>query len=344
MHTAPPTHRGDVPVTLVSVIIPVHNRRTLIGATLRSALAQTYPRTELLVIDDGSDDGTADEVASTFGTAVQLIRLPINQGRSAARNIGWAAARGEFVAFLDSDDLWAPDKLARQIPCFADPGVALVHCRMGVVDAAGLPMAAESAALARAFDVADARGYDYGGVTETWCRLYTPTVVVRRALLEATGGFDPMLANFEDWDLFWRITKMGRVVAVPETLVQNRRHPGNTPMRWVQDAEPWLYVMQKHLAALSASDATPTLQRARHNLLLNMALGEYWRGDRRASRRWMWRALRADVRPLRRPGHPVWAAPLLSAFLPSTLADVLVDACGADAYRIDRVPADEAAT
>jgi GT2 family glycosyltransferase len=330
-------------MTLVSVIVPVHNRRALIGATLRSVLAQTYPNVEILVVDDGSDDGTSDEVASTFGNAVRLIRLDANQGRSTARNVGWAEARGELVAFLDSDDLWLADKLTRQVPCFANTEVALVHCRIGVVDADGRPMADASAELARAFDDADARGYAYGGVTETWCRIYTSTVVVRRELLQATGGFDERLAQFEDWDLFWRIARQGRVVALPDTLVQYRRHAGNTPMRWAQDAEPWLYVMHKHLAALHSSDTAATLRRARHNLLLNLALGEYWRGDRRASRRWMLRALRADPRPLYRPVHPVWSAPLFSAFLPSVASDFLVRVCGVDAYDVDRAPSDQPA-
>ncbi len=330
-------------MTLVSVIVPVHNRRSLIGAALRSVLAQTYRDVELLVVDDGSTDGTADEVASSFGESVRLIRLGENRGRSAARNIGWAEARGGLVAFLDSDDLWAPEKLARQVPCFASSDVALVHCRIGVVDADGRPIADESAELARAFDDADARGYEYGGVTETWCRIYTSTVVVRRALLQATGGFDEQLAHFEDWDLFWRIARQGRVVALKETLVQYRRHAGNTPMRWAQEAEPWLYVMRKHLAALEPSDTAPTLRRARHNLLLNLALGEYWRGDRRASRQWMLRALRADPRPLYRPVHPVWSAPLFSALLPAVAADLLVRVLGVDAYRVDRVPSDQPA-
>jgi glycosyltransferase involved in cell wall biosynthesis len=330
-------------MTLVSVIVPVHNRRTLIGATLRSVLAQTYPDVELLVVDDGSDDGTPDEVASSFGDAVRLIRLGANRGRSAARNIGWAEARGDLVAFLDSDDLWAADKLARQVPCFANGDVSLVQCRIAVVDASGESLVTESAQLARAFDDADARGYEYGGVTETWCRMYTSTVVIRRRALEATGGFDERLAQFEDWDLFWRVARQGRVVALPETLVQYRRHAGNTPLRWAQDAEPWLYVMHKHLAALRPTDTEPTLRRARHNLLLNIALGEYWRGDRRASRRWMLRALRVDPRPLYRPVHPVWSAPLFNAFLPAIASDFLVRVSGVDAYVVDRAPSHEPA-
>lgn len=330
-------------MTLVSVIVPVYNRRALIGATLRSVMAQTYPDVEVLVVDDGSDDGTADEVTSSFGDAVRLIRLGANQGRSAARNIGWAEARGDLVAFLDSDDLWSADKLARQVPSFEHGDVSLVHCRMSVIDVDGRPLVTESAQLAKAFDDADARGYEYGGVTETWCRLYTPTVVVRRRLLQTTGGFDERLAQFEDWDLYWRIAREGRVVAVPEVLVQCRRHAGNTPLRWTQDAEPWLYVMHKHLAALHSSDTAPGVQRARHNLLLNLALGEYWRGDRRASRQWMLRALRVDPRPLYRPVHPVWSAPLFSAFLPAVAADFLVRLLGVDAYRVDRAPSDHPA-
>jgi glycosyltransferase involved in cell wall biosynthesis len=341
-------------MTLVSVVVPMRDRRALIVETLQSALAQTHRPIELIVVDDGSTDGSGDLVAETFGDALQLIRLERNHGRSTARNIGCEAARGEFVAFLDSDDLWDPPKLARQLALFADPDVVLTHCRVRQIDATGAVRSAATAAITRAFEAAERRGYDYGGITATWCRMYTPAVVVRREVLARTGGFDPALDRFEDWDLFWRIAKEGRVATVPETLVSVRVHEGNIEPPWSALAAPFIRVAEKHLAALEEDthrtiergdgDATraATLRRARHNLLMQRALGELWRGDRPAARRWLVRALRDDPRPLLRPWHPTWGALLLHAALPEAVAETLARALGVDRY-VGRATARQAA-
>ena len=194
--------------------------------------------------------------------------------------------------------------------------------------------------LAALFETAEKRGYDYGGITRTWCRMYTSAVVLRRDALRLSGGFDPRLSNFEDWDLLWRLARMGRVATVSEQLVLHRTHPGNTPTVWREAAIPWLTVNRKHLSELDAGAKGPVERRARANLLMNMALGEYWRRDLAASRRWMWRALAADMSILKEPAHYVWCAPLLHALLPHRLADALAtritgehyataDGCGA---------------
>lgn len=320
-------------MTLVSVVVPLFDRRAFIEETLRSALAQTHRDLEVIVVDDCSTDGSAELVARTFGDRVRLLRLDRNQGRSAARNAGCAAARGALVAFLDSDDLWDPTKLERQVPAFADPDVALVHCRVRQVDATGAPCEAASAAILRAFEVAERRGYDYAGITATWCRMYTPAVVVRRDALASAGGFDPALDRFEDWDLFWRIARQGKVVTVPEVLVSVRVHAGNVEPSWAECAAPFIRVAEKHLAALPASPVDAVDRRARHNLLMQRALGELWRGDRAAARRWLLRALRLDPRPLLRPWHPTWGALLAHAALPSGLADRAATWLGVDRYR-----------
>ena len=321
----------------VSVVIPVHNRRDLVLGAIESALAQRLPAFEVIVVDDGSTDDTAERVAAQFGGRVRLVRLPVNLGRSTARNTGVAFARGQLVAFLDSDDEWLPDKLARQVPHFAADDVMLVHSHVEIVDAAGAVRVEESRLVQRAFAAAATRGTDYAGLTQTWCRLYTPTVVARRDALVAAGGFDPRLSAFEDWDLFWRVATLGRVVTVPEVLARVRRHAGNGAPPWRDVAEPWLLVQHKHLASLSQAVERAGLSasragRARFHLLLNVALGELWRGDRSASRRWMLRALRASPRPLLRPWDPVWCAPLLHAGLPAHVASRLVRLVGADPY------------
>jgi GT2 family glycosyltransferase len=231
--------------------------------------------------------------------------------------------------------VWAADNLAKQVPAFTDPGVTLSHCWVDKIDATGQPLVEESAALAREFSMALERGYDYGGITETWCRMYTSAVIVRRETLRTSGGFDTRISNFEDWDVLWRIARDGRVATCTDVLVSHRTHAGNTPMRWTHDAIPWLLVNRKHLLELTGRPMTPDLARARHNLLLNMSLGEYWRRHRWAARWWMWRALLASPRPLRNPGYYMWGAPLLHAFLPRPLADKLVKAWHVDPYATD---------
>jgi glycosyltransferase involved in cell wall biosynthesis len=320
-------------MSLVSVVIPMYNRRALIDETLQSALAQQWPSVEVIVVDDGSTDGSADHVEQVFGDRVRLIRLGQNVGRSAARNAGVAAARGEYIAFLDSDDLWDPGKLARQMPAFAEPSVTLVHCRVRQIDGSGRVDASATTTITRAFEAAEARGYDYGGITATWCRMYTPAVVVRRTALERSGGFDPALSRFEDWDLFWRIARDGKVVTVPEVLVSVRAHEGNVEPRWAALAESFARVAEKHLAEIAALSRTPALRRAEHNLQMNRALAALWRGDRAAAREGLRRALRVEGAPTLRPWHPTWGALLLHAALPPRVADGLASLLGVDRYR-----------
>ncbi len=319
-------------MTTVSVVIPYFDRRQWINATVESVLAQTFQDLEVIVVDDGSTDGGADMLAEAFGDRIRIIRLACNQGRSTARNVGWALARGEFVAFLDSDDLWSPEKLSRQVPLFQRPDVAIVHCRVGKTDLAGARLEAESQDLEHEFERAAARGYGYGGITQTWCRMYTSAVVLRRELLRQTGGFDPRLSNFEDWDLLWRIARSGKVETVQETLVLHRTHPGNTPTVWADDAAQWLAVNGKHLWELRGVRLGPEERRARGNLMLNMALGEYWRRDLAASRRWLWRALLADPGVFARTERYVWSAPALHAALPRPIADRCITRISPDLY------------
>ena len=324
----------------VSVIIPMFNRRACVAASVRSVLDQTFRDLEVIVVDDGSTDGAADMLASEFGDRIRIERLPCNQGRSTARNVGWALAKAELVAFLDSDDLWLPSKLSLQLPLFERPEVILVHCWVSKIGPDGARLDAESTALAREFEIAARRGYGYGGITETWCRMYTSAVVLRRDVLRQTGGFDPRLSNFEDWDMLWRVARAGEVATVRHPLVLHRTHPGNTPTVWTEDAAPWIAVNRKHLSELAQGPQGPQERRARANLFMNMALGEYWRGRLMASRLWMLRALLANPRLLARSTHYVWCAPLLRALLPGPLAELIMSRTGGDRYvDLERQPA-----
>jgi len=110
----------------VSVIVPAYNAQATLAAALRSALQQSVPPLEVLVVDDGSVDGTA-AVAETFGPQVRLIRQP-NGGPGAARNTGIRAARGAWIGLLDADDTWLPTKLEHQLALDDDPGIGIIAC------------------------------------------------------------------------------------------------------------------------------------------------------------------------------------------------------------------------
>ena len=109
----------------VSVIIPTYNRAPFVGEAIESALAQTRPPLEVVVVDDGSTDDTADRVAH-YGDRVVYVRQT-NAGPATARNTGIGHARGDLIALLDSDDRWLPQKLEWQVPLFDDPEVGMVH-------------------------------------------------------------------------------------------------------------------------------------------------------------------------------------------------------------------------
>jgi glycosyltransferase involved in cell wall biosynthesis len=299
----------------VSVVIPTFNRASLVAGAVDSALAQTHGPTEVIVVDDGSTDGTADLLDRRFGAAIRVERLPRNQGRSAARNRGWALADGDFVAFLDSDDVWDPDKLERQLPLFDQPRVDLVHGWIRLTDTAGRPLRARSATLQRGFERALARGYDYAGITETWCMMWTSTVVVRRELPEAADGFDPALDDYEDWDLFWRIARRGVVATVPECVAAYRARRGHDGIPLPAGASQWVTVNARHLTDLAHHPDVPRRDRARRNLLVNLALGERWRGNARAARRWALAAARAEPALLWARDAPDWQSGFLEALL-----------------------------
>lgn len=212
---------------LVSVVIPTYNRRDTVLASIESVLAQTYEQLEVLVIDDGSTDGTGASIRDRYGTDPRVRYVwQENAERCAARNAGIGLARGEFVAFLDSDDLWLPEKLAKQLQVFAaDPRVDLVHADFAPYDAEGNATFSEPRPAEHGKQVGDV--FDYLLTSDP---IGTLTVVVRRAALEERGSFrnDPHLIPFEDWELWARISYRSRVGYVPEQVALYRVHDGNT--------------------------------------------------------------------------------------------------------------------
>jgi glycosyltransferase involved in cell wall biosynthesis len=212
---SPPGGREQAPV---SVVIPTYNSGRFVTCAIDSVLAQTTPPSQIVVVDDGSRDDTGERLAAYHGR-VHYVRQA-NQGVSAARNRGVREATGEFVAFLDADDVWHPRKLELQMEAFArDPELGLV-----AADSFDWP--------ARAFPEVNAPGPLPVEVVP-WGRLVVrnylgaSSVVVRRALLERAGPFDAALQGPEDRDLWLRVAELAPVAVLRLPLMGYRMVPGS---------------------------------------------------------------------------------------------------------------------
>ena len=202
----------------VSVIIPTHNRRNLLCAAIDSVLAQTYPEIEIIVVDDGSTDDTTDAMAQYVGRIVYLRQT--NQGVAATRNAGIWAATGEYLTFLDDDDLMLPTKVERQVQLLAShPDAGLVHCRFHHVDRDG--------------NVLHKVGVLPQGhvLKPLLCRnfVWMGAPMVRRQCIEQVGLFDEHIpAACADWDMWLRIAQAGYPFAcVQEPLGAYRVQQGS---------------------------------------------------------------------------------------------------------------------
>ncbi len=211
----------------VSVIIPTHNRAAWVKEAAASVLAQTFGDYELLVVDDGSTDGTGDALAPLNGR-LKVLRLEERRGVSAARNRGAASARGEWLAFLDSDDLWLPEKLARQMEYLrSHPDCAIcqteeIWIRNGV--RVNPPQTHRKA------------GGDIFLPSLARCLVSPSAVMLRRRLFEEVGGFDETLPAAEDYDLWLRVAWRQPVGLVPEPLVIKRGgHADQLSRQWGLD-------------------------------------------------------------------------------------------------------------
>ncbi len=208
----------SLPNPAVSVVIPVYNGAHLISASLESVFNQTFQDFEVLVVDDGSTDGTR-ELLQTFEPQVRVFHQP-NGGASSARNHAIRQARGEFIAFLDGDDLWEPRKLELQVETLrAHPESGLCSTECVCFDEK------REWPLHLLANVPDA-GMVFDLLLVDHC-VTTSAVMVRRACLDDVGCFDESLRGAEDYNLFLRLAKKYPFRFLRETLVKSRIHAGN---------------------------------------------------------------------------------------------------------------------
>lgn len=260
----------------VSVIIPTRNRRDRLGAAIASALSQTRPPLEVIVIDDASTDGTGAWLGELARTEPRLrpVLNAVAEGGSEARNAGLRIAAGDAVAFLDDDDEWMPMKLERQTALLEQTGVEAATCWSTV----------DFGYTRAAFTVPPAPSLE--GLLERNTCGSASLCMTTTAAARAIGGFDASLASAQDWDFWIRLRQRGPIGVVPESLVRYHAHRGPKITAGAVSAYRGVRtVLRKHRGAMS-----PT---ARRRVL---AVAAYHRSMFAASRsarlRWLTRAAR----------------------------------------------------
>lgn len=207
----------------VSVAIATYNYGKYLSQAIMSALDQTYPPYEVVVVDDGSTDNTY-EVATTFGSKIKYI-LSGHIGQPGAKNLAARNCDGDLIAFLDADDIWLPDKLKLQIECFHDPEIALVGSRRQYMDPEG-----------NIFSGRVDRTKMHEGVVSREIAYYNfmpfSSVVIRREVFEKIGGFDERFPVVIDYELWTRVAQEWKFAYVDKPLFMYRTGHANISANW----------------------------------------------------------------------------------------------------------------
>jgi glycosyltransferase involved in cell wall biosynthesis len=263
------------PPPLVSVIMPCFDARAFVGEAVDCVLGQTYPRIELIAVDDGSTDDTL-EVLRGYGGRIAVL-TQANAGPYPARNLGLRHATGELVAFLDADDYWTPDfveKLCRALD--PRPDAALAYCGWQNVGLHG-PRS----------DPYVPPDYEQGDKLEAFLRAASPwpihAALVRKTVLDAVGGFDTEWRTCMDYDLWLRVAASRPIVRVPEVLAFYRHHEEGqiTSTQWRQAQNVWR-VKRKFVSSAPELVARVPAARLRELIdggLLKRGYDAYWRRD-----------------------------------------------------------------
>jgi glycosyltransferase involved in cell wall biosynthesis len=278
----------------VSIVLPTFNRLKHLRPAVDSVFAQTLTDWELIIADDGSEGETAAYLETLAPEPqVRVLRLPHTGNLSSLRNAAWQAAAGEYIAFLDSDDVWLPEKLAAQVASLdRHPDRGWSHTAFAVIDEAGQLL---TGAQARWWPATE--GWILEGLIKMATVVAIPSVMVRRRLLEQVGGFDLTLRVCEDYDLWLRLAGLSAVDGVPETLLYKRTHRES----YYNDTmvlEARGRALEKVLRSGSPLSLHSTLRRERAKLAAHVARNQAFVGSR-------WAAFRT----LARSSHYSWGYP-----------------------------------
>ncbi|MHB9286836.1 glycosyltransferase family 2 protein [Halobacteriales archaeon Cl-PHB] len=254
----------------VSVVIPTYNRADVLDRAIDSALAQTYDDLAVLVVDDGSTDETEAVVEAYDDDRVRYVGHETNHGANVARNTGVEAARGEYVAFLDSDDEWHPEKLATQLDRIEATGAVAAVCDTDrdLAGASGRLQTVAAGVLGR-LDAPEPQEGSEEMAAEILAGNVHPaagsTLVVETDVVQEVGGFDEELDRFQDPEVVVRICEAGHVAYVDEPLVV-RFDTGEPAPEVVHEADQ--QYLGKHAETVERAEAAGYDVLGTHNFLL----------------------------------------------------------------------------
>lgn len=227
----------------VSVIIPTYNRANSVGIAIGSILNQTWQNFEIIVVDDGSTDHTKQVVEGFEDDRIRYVYSEQNSGASHARNTGIGLAEGEFIAFLDSDDEWLPEKLEKQMQVMmqAPDSMGMVYCRMRAEEGEDEPIICPPYWIAK-----ELLAGNILAVLLVHNLIGTPSALARKACLEQVGGFNEKLSCLEDWELNLRIAEKWKIGFVDEILVEVHPSSGSVSSNARGYMETRCYLIKKY--------------------------------------------------------------------------------------------------
>lgn len=279
---------------LISVIIPAYNAEAFIGETLVSVLAQTHSNIEVLVVDDGSQDRTAELVKSI---ALRDRRITLlqqsNKGVAAARNLAIEKSSGEYVAPIDADDIWYPQKLEKQLQCLlqAEPSVGLVYGWSVHINKEGL--------LTGKYITSNLEGDVYVALVYSNFVGHASAPLIRRTCFEQVGGYSDQLEKqnaqgLEDWDLYLRIAERYQFQVVPEFLIGYRQLVGSMSCNYESMEKSFHLIManvrQQHPAIPATVHRSSKCNYYCYLAAKSNQCGSYWR-----ALLFLYKALRSDT-------------------------------------------------
>ena len=266
---------------LVTVVIPTYNRLALVQQAIASVVAQTYPHWELIVADDGSDDGSAESLATTTDPRIRILALPHSGNVALTRNAGARVAQGAWLAFLDSDDLWVPEKLEIQVSKMLRDNKRWGYGGFELMDK-DMRMIPNKAGAYHPFS-----GWIAKEVLTTEASIAIGAILIERKLFEDAGGFnsDPELLYREDYELVLRLALKAEALAIPDLLLRIREHGGRSTnaFEYGHDRTAFVYkyflrqhpekelaaIARKRLATSLAESAVQRIRQGKYSGALN---------------------------------------------------------------------------
>jgi glycosyltransferase involved in cell wall biosynthesis len=309
----------------VSVVMPAYNVAAFVGDAIRSALAQRDVDLEVLVVDDGSNDGTRQILTSFEGDPRVRTFYQDHGGPSVSRNTALAAARGRYVGFLDADDLWEPTKAAKHVAVMdANPALDVTYSWWRTIDE-------RSRDTGRRTTVPAARvpgGTTFAGLVIENFTGTASSVFCRRSAARAVGGFDPALRSNVDLDFLLRVAALrpGNIALVPEILTAYRMRAHQITASWRRMQENWQHVIAK-AAAIAPAEVARVQRQALARQSRYYAYLAYEAGDLPAARRLLRAAWRQHTGTLARDRR-AWltTAAVLASYLPESIHRTLANA------------------